>query len=303
MENTSIEWAHHTFNPWEGCTKIGPGCDNCYAETRNNRFKGGNWGPGAPRRRTAESNWKKPLTWNRKAAKKGIRYRVFCASIADIFDNEVSIDWVIDLFDLIRRTPHLNWMILTKRIGRAHDVIRIAARRVDIRSRGIELYAWIKNWADGQPPSNVWLGATIVNQHEANRDIVKLLRTPAIIRFLSMEPLLGRVDFTGLWYPFDDPAIHVNMLEMLDLVIVGGEAGKNARPTHPDWVRLIRDQCVALCTSFMFKQWGEWVSVSEVSGIGAHYHFDDGETLRKVGKKNAGRMLDGQLWDQYPGEW
>ena len=117
VENTKIEWAHHTFNPWEGCTKVGPGCDHCYAERRNNRFHGGNWGPGAPRRRTSPANWAKPRRWNRQAAELGTRYRVFCASLVDWLDNEVAVDWLADLLNLIRCTPHLDWLLLSKRIG------------------------------------------------------------------------------------------------------------------------------------------------------------------------------------------
>jgi protein gp37 len=181
-DNTSIEWCDHTFNPWEGCQKVSPGCDHCYAETRNARFNGTavNWGPGAPRRRTSEANWKKPLKWNREAqaffAAHGRRQRVFCASLADVFDNAVDPQWRRDLFNLILQTPHLDWLLLTKRIGNVSGVIRDQLLH--------------------PLPPNVWMGITVVNQEEADRDIPKLLAIDASVRFLSMEPLLGHIDLT-----------------------------------------------------------------------------------------------------------
>ncbi len=153
-ENSKIEWTDHTFNPWEGCQKVGPGCDHCYAETRNARFAGGtaiNWGPDAPRRRTSTSNWAKPRAWNAAAAeffaKHGRRQRVFCASLADVFDTAVPVQWRRDLFDLIEATPHLDWLLLTKRIGNARN-----------------LYAGAYLDSARPWPDNVWLGATVVTQ-------------------------------------------------------------------------------------------------------------------------------------------
>ncbi|WP_156438002.1 DUF5131 family protein, partial [Burkholderia sp. BDU5] len=192
-ENSKIEWCDHTFNPWEGCQKVGPGCDHCYAEARNARFGGGaapNWGAGAPRRRTSAANWRKPLAWNAAHAdffaEHGRRQRVFCASLADVFDNAVDPAWRRELFDLIELTPNLNWLLLTKRIG---NVFEMVAR------------ARTHDWLAGR--DNVWLGATIVNQAEADRDIPKLLAVPAPVRFLSMEPLLGPVDLR--FHIFSEP--------------------------------------------------------------------------------------------------
>ena len=216
-ENTKIEWTDHTFNPWEGCQKVGPGCDNCYAETRNARFAGGqaiNWGPGAPRRRTTAANWRKPLAWNANHeaffAEHGRRQRVFCASLADVFDNAVDPQWRVDLFELIMKTPHLDWLLLTKRIGNAYDMIHAALWDLaDAASTQHNTTLTL--------PTNVWLGATVVNQEEADRDIPKLLAVPAKVRFLSMEPLLGPVDLEracdlaeaqickGTWKDMADP--------------------------------------------------------------------------------------------------
>lgn len=187
-ELSKIEWTDHTFNPCEGCQKVGPGCDHCYAETRNARYNSGqavNWGPGTPRRRTSAANWRKPLAWNHAHeqffAQYGWRQRVFRASLADVFDNATPDAWRADLIDLIWKTPRLHWLLFTKRIGHAE---RMIARALELAGRGINT-PW--------PWSNVWIGAAVVNQ-EADRDIPKLLAVPAVKRFLSMEPLLGRVD-------------------------------------------------------------------------------------------------------------
>jgi protein gp37 len=275
-ENSKIEWTDHTFNPWEGCQKVGPGCDHCYAETRNARYAGGqaiNWGPGAPRRRTGGSNWNKPLAWNAAHAeffaKHGRRQRVFCASLADVFDNAVDPQWRADLFSLIAKTPNLDWLLLTKRIGNVRGMLAELAHPHD---QDLTLL-------DMMPLPNVWIGATIVNQEEADRDIPKLLAVPARVRFLSMEPLLGPVNLTripvsgGGFHEFD-PLVTANVLQrpeaypplpQVDWVIVGGESGPGARPMHPGWTRGLRDQCAAAGVPFLFKQWGEWKPISEMS--------------------------------------
>lgn len=316
-ENTKIEWADHTFNPWEGCQKVAPGCDHCYAEVRNARFAGGtaiNWGPGAPRRRTSAANWKKPLAWNAAAADfmaaHGRRQRVFCASLADVFDNAVDPAWRVDLLELIAKTPHLDWLLLTKRIGNAHDLLDAA---LEVMSHGLT------EWAE-VPWPNVWIGATIVNQEEADRDIPKLLAAPAARRFLSMEPLLGAVDFyqcSATWSATGhEPWLNRPILGGIDWVIVGGESGLGARPMHPTWARSLRDQCAAAGVPFLFKQHGEWAPAQEGRSIlgktlilqGAApfsdrpkwHRFEDGQHMAKIGKRAAGRELDGQKHDGFP---
>lgn len=292
-ENSNIEWTNHTFNPWEGCQKVGPGCDHCYAETRNARFGGGtaiNWGPGAPRRRTSASNWNKPLLWNKQAeafmAQNGRRQRVFCASLADVFDNAVDPAWRDDLFTLIEATPNLDWLLLTKRIGNVGNMLPVPF--------DFDLLF-----------PNVWLGATIVNQEEADRDIPKLLAVPARVRFLSMEPLLGPVDL----YPFLEPSMrHGVDMPGLDWVIDGGESGPGARPKHPDWSRSLRDQCAAAGVPYLHKQWGEWAPRSHLTPdqcFGKKTHRIEGDNPNDcwgyfVGKKSAGRLLDGVQHDGYP---
>lgn len=305
--NSKIEWTDHTFNPWEGCTKVGPGCDHCYAETRNARFAGGtavNWGPDAPRRRTSATNWRKPLAWNAAAdtfmAAHGRRQRVFCASLADVFDNAVDPAWRRDLFDLIELTPNLDWLLLTKRIG---NVARMVA---DARTH---------DWLAGR--RNVMLGATVVNQAEADRDIPKLLAVPAARRFLSMEPLLGPANLTRInidghreIYPLtgttgreDEDGNPMPDLPRIDWVIVGGESGPGARPMSPDWARCLRDQCAAAGVPYLFKQWGEWLPMlGQVEGMRVREKTEtaDGWVMGYAGKKAAGRLLDGAQHNGYP---
>lgn len=321
-ENSKIEWTDHTFNPWEGCQKVGPGCDHCYAEARNARFSGGqaiNWGPGAPRRRTSAANWKKPPRWNAQAEREGRRYRVFCASLADVFDNQVPQLWRTSLFGLIHDTPHLDWLLLTKRIGNAADMLRSDP------PEGIDMASL----------PNLWLGATVVNQEEADRDIPKLLAVPAHVRFLSIEPMLGPITLEGMFANLQRINDGTNALEALDWVIAGGESGPHARPAHPEWFRSLRDQCQAAGVPFLFKQWGEWatddvddetVSIRDYAGVlpdgraslmsqGYEIPFDDGAALAargnvrldgrtlmcRIGKRAAGRLLDGVEHNGFPG--
>lgn len=303
-DNTKIEWADKTFNPWIGCQKVGPGCDHCYAEAWDARGLQGQeprWGAHANRTRTSPANWRKPLAWDKAAKAAGERHRVFCASLADVFDNHTSIlpEWRADLWALIRATPNLDWMLLTKRPGNIAKMLP-------------------EDWGNGH--TNVWLGCTVVNQEEADRDVSKLLDVPAVVRFLSMEPLLGPVDLEQYTRDFG------TWLDFLHLVIVGGESGPGARPMHPDWARSLRDQCVAANVAFHFKQWGEWTDQTEGEKTGSEDKIftPDGKVMgvgirkyglgavepgwkeagavwmSRVGKKAAGRLLDGRTWDEMP---
>ncbi len=216
-ENSAIAWTDHTFNPWVGCTKVSPACDNCYAESWSKRSGQVNWGHGQPRRRTTEANWSKPIKWNRQAETEGIRRRVFCASLADVFDAEVDPMWRENLFNLIDITPALDWLLLTKRP-------KVAAEYFD---------------GDVVPP-NVWVGTTVENQKMADTRIPHLMSINAQVRFLSMEPLLEPVE------------LKVGILP--DWIIVGGESGANARPMNADWARRLRDLCAHFDVPFFFKQ-------------------------------------------------
>lgn len=319
-ENTKIEWTDHTFNPWIGCTKVSAACDHCYAERWEARF-GHSWGPHV-RRRTSATNWRKPLAWDRAAKAAGKRARVFCASLADVFDNDRSITsgWRGDLWHLIHRTPNLDWLLLTKRPQNIARFLRP------------EEYGDLPSWGDGWP--NVWIGTTVENQQEADRRVPHLLATPAYVRFLSCEPLLGPVNLEEIAIPRPDLRASViwdalrgwgGAPAKLDLVIVGGESGPGARPMHPDWARSLRDQCGAAGVVFHFKQWGEWEVALDrdrddpdwradystnyvdrgkskwlnLKG-GCGFHGERFHVMRRVGKKAAGRLLDGIIWDQMP---
>jgi len=305
---TNIEWCDSTFNPWIGCTRVSPACDDCYAaRSTPARTLGVSWGAGQPRHRTSASNWELPKRWQREAAafqaQHGRRRRVFCASLADVFDNEVPDAWRMDLFKVIADTPDLDWLLLTKRIGNVPKHLQNDGLAFDIIGR------------------NVWLGITVVNQAEVDRDVPKLLRVPAAVRFLSVEPMLGPISFEGL-FASDRVNDGTNTLEALDWVICGGESGTKARPMHPDWARSLRDQCAAAGVPFLFKQHGEWLPTTFCDDEAAMlpvkrtvYIYPDGhyvplgesinfftgvEETAWVGKKAAGRLLDGRTHDGFP---
>lgn len=220
-ENSLIEWTDHTFNPWIGCTKVSPACDNCYAEAlMDTRYGRVEWGAGNPRIRTKD--WTKPRKWQRDAERTSTRPFVFCASLADVFDNEVDPQWRTDLFQLIYETPNLVWLLLTKRVG---NVIKMMD--------GLAL------------PRNVAIGATMADQAEYDRDRMKLAEVRfalhPLFTFGSFEPLLGKVILDK---------------NAPDWVIVGGESGANARPMNLDWARSLQDQCREMGRVFNFKQVG-----------------------------------------------
>jgi protein gp37 len=326
-KDTKIEWADHTFNPWIGCTKISPACDNCYAErSMPAKFQGITWGSGQPRKRTSAEYWKQPLRWNKEAERTGTRPRVFCASLADWADNEVPVQWRIDLLNLIGQTPNLDWLLLTKRIGNARQMLDEACRL----GFGNAVLGWANNPLKSGPIlENVWIGVTVCNQIEADRDIPKLLEVAAVRRFVSIEPLLGPVDLKqylashdfGVAPPTSRAAQAVKKIEasrgrfFIDWVIVGGESGPQARPMHPEWARSLRDQAVAAGVAFFFKQWGAW---RPTWGLAKHLVYPDGqfiagthdhpdawkhkiaEPMYCMRKKDAGRRLDGREWDEIP---
>ncbi len=223
--NSAIEWCHHSFNPWWGCFKVSDGCKNCYAETLSKRFGHAIWGPSATttRRTFGSKHWEEPLAWNAVAEREGVRKRVFCASMADVFEsNERLIYERKHLWQVIRRTPHLDWLLLTKR---PENICLMVPT----------------DWLD-TPPDNVWYGTSVENQNVEIR-IYELACVPARVRFLSCEPLLGPLN---LQYWLDSGAIH--------WVIAGAESGHGARSMDMAWVRSLRDQCTAAGVAFFFKQ-------------------------------------------------
>jgi protein gp37 len=301
MQNSEISWTDHTFNPWWGCIKVSPGCEHCYAETLAHRYKFNVWGPAktTARRMMSENYWKQPIKWNAAAQSAGTRARVFCASMADVYEDHPQVrDARADLFNLIAKTPHLDWLLLTKRPENIERMGPMAWRLV--------------------PPENVWFGTSVENQEQADKRIPELLKVPARVRFLSCEPLLGAVN---IWRDLLQGGIH--------WVIAGGESGHSARPMHPDWARTLRDECDASGVAFHFKQWGEYEPYEEDAQPpfwnDQHGHHIDGHALdildpetgemgkgwhedslygpaafRRVGKHAAGRLLDGRTWDELP---
>lgn len=410
-ERSAIEWCDSTFNPWLGCTKISPACDHCYAEAHmDTRLGRVQWGAGQPRQRTSAANWRQPLKWNAQADYFGqcdvcghrgekqfmqaadgrkvrtavcqscnnglmqpARRRVFCASLADWLDKEVPVAWLADLLSLIHRTPNLDWLLLSKRIGnwraRISAVVDLFEHRMVVSGLGDNHgYAMTRNWLTGEAPANVWLGATVCNQPEADRDIPKLLAVPARVRFLSIEPMLSAINLDywirptvhcgacGFYYPpaeaIPDPNGHLMGADecskcgahscmgtwwgeeaieersrsddeelddwdcgyKLHQIICGGESGPHARPMHPDWVRSLRDQCAAAGVPFLLKQWGEWIPPDQQHGgplfmsradqitheRSGRFCVVGGMPFWKIGKRAAGRLLDGKEHNGFP---
>ncbi|WP_029421758.1 DUF5131 family protein [Alicyclobacillus macrosporangiidus] len=325
--STTIEWTDTTWNVITGCSKVSEGCRHCYAETVDRRFaqKWGHefkpWtGPNAahnvrlhPERLTMPLHWRKPR-------------KVFVNSMSDLFHEQVPDNFLDEVFGvilacrLLENRPDHVFQILTKRPRRMlayfterrpDELVRAWAQAANLNVALDDPDVIFSEYAEAYvdrvwPLPNVWLGVSVENQQAADERIPLLLQTPAAVRFLSCEPLLGPVDLSE-FKPFDGecycqgrpdgckPGKAVGCPEnAIDWVIVGGESGPNARPMHPDWVESLRDQCQAVGVPFFFKQWGEFVPVDWVRASSS------GFPMRRVGKKAAGRMLDGRTWDEYP---
>lgn len=259
-ENSKIQWTTHTFNPWRGCTKVSEGCQHCYAEAMSGRNPAvlGEWGPTGTRVVAAEAMWREPPKWDREARMTGTRARVFCASLADVFEGPETMpeDTMMStyptrvpflgnqqiaqardrLFRLIDETPNLDWLLLTKR---PQNVMPLYGNWLHwtstMRRRAVEF------------PPNVWIGASAENQQRLEERAPHLLRIPARVRFISAEPLLGPLDLC----PWLDRANGIGW------VIVGGESGGGARPFDTDWARVIRDQCGDAGVPCFVKQLGQ----------------------------------------------
>lgn len=357
MQNTKIEWTDATWNPVRGCSRVSEGCRNCYAENIARRFSG----PGKPYEglvsdhgtfngniMLAQKMLDTPFRWQRPR-------RVFVNSTSDLFHDGVP-DWYIDrVFAVMALCPQHQFQILTKRparmlqwfrrdpdLGRIMSECHMQSRKrpytrraIPDRRNGYPPAGWeICSAAHQWPLPNVWLGVSVENQKAADERIPLLLQTPAAIRFISAEPLLGPVDLTDL-HGSDSESFCIDGLtgdevecyygdrfprfNRVDWVIAGGESGKNARPMHPEWARSLRDQCAAADVPFFFKQWGRWAPVDLAGEEGAHDWFivahngdhdiPDGRApdarqgevaMRPTTKAKAGRTLDGRTWDQYP---
>lgn len=236
MGKTKIEWADYTWNPWVGCQKVGPGCDNCYAESWAKRSGLVQWGPDAIRRKTSNPNWRAPHAWNKRAEAEGRPATVFCGSLMDWADNKAPLGARGAMWEVIRQTPNLIWMLLTKRPGNIRGCLP-------------------SDWDRGYP--NVALMITVVNQQEADRDIPGFLKIAARWRGLSVEPMLGPVN---LWSDANYPLPGGGTGSAFDwgrgvhFVITGGESGPKRRPSDPEWFRSIRDQCAAAGAAYFHKQ-------------------------------------------------
>ena len=270
---TKIQWCDATFNPWIGCAKVAPGCEHCYAEADMDKRRGRvKWGVNGTRSVTSTAYWRKPLKWEREAKAAGVRRRVFCVSLGDVFEDREELKlWRERLFDLIDETPNLDWLLLTKR---PENILRMwpltpgmppTLVEFDQSGKATGYKQWDRATQLMHRP-NVWLGTSISDQATADKAIPKLLkcRDLAPVLFLSAEPLLGPIDLTGELVSSDgfvsalaDGPIHVSDGGRgIDWIIVGGESGPNARPCHMEWIRSLVDQCRAIGHPCFVKQLG-----------------------------------------------
>jgi protein gp37 len=309
-DKTGIEWADATWNPVWGCTPVSPGCDHCYAETLVNGRLAHLHPGGFAKVRLRPEQLDKPLRWRRPR-------RIFVNSMSDLFHDDIPDDYIARVFAVMAYAHQHTFQLLTKRHGRMRSLLSSPAfaKLVDAEWCGVQDWFWGRlpdldymyptasphgsNW----PLPNVWLGVSVENQQWADIRIPALLETPAAVRFLSCEPLLGPTDIAL----YLDPSRGVDSRgKAIDWVIVGGESGHDARPMHPDWARSLRTQCHTAGVAFLFKQWGEWVPEQQspedvvIPGQVRYHEWRDGspDSLR-LGKKAAGRELDGRTWDEY----
>lgn len=313
-EHTGIEWAHHTLNLWVGCSKVNKLCQNCYAErstfAKVRRADGIElWGAKADRRLVSEKTVNQVYRWNQAALEDGERRRVFCSSLSDILEDRRDLDRPrFNLWKIVEDCQGLNFLLLSKR---PENFARFTPR----------------SWRDGSWPSNAWAGTSAGDQETAEDAIPKLIDAArmAPVLFVSIEPMVGPIDFSAIRIHDDELGARWRVLEdALSWVIVGGESGPDARPMHPDWPRSIRDQCVDAGVPFFFKQWGGWSAVYDrdvddpdwgrcdvvrdstprgrwLNLSGGHgFHGDRVVRVDRIGKKAAGRELDGRTWDQTP---
>lgn len=329
-DKTKIEWTDATWNPVTGCTKVSPGCDHCYAETIANRFTGTKAYPRGFDVTLRPERLDQPLRWQRPR-------RVFVNSMSDLFHKDVPDEYIARVFAVMALADQHTFQVLTKRPGRMRSLLSSDAFMQAVDSAIPGVVAALRPprvWYDTWPLPNVWLGTSVEDQRWANVRVPQLLDTPATVRFLSCEPLLGPVDlvFTDTreqtywlsgrpgWGPEEDRGDGLVTQPLvigpsIDWVIVGGESGPNARVMQLDWAESLRDQCTGAGIPFFFKQWGEWQPTTRI-GAGVlddprerfGEEVEDGKfpqatwrrLYRRVGKKLAGRDLAGRTWDEYP---
>ena len=314
-DRTCIEWTDATWNPIRGCSRVSPGCVHCYAEGVAKRFSG----PGQPYEgliskhgawngniRFIEHALDQPLRWKRPR-------RIFVNSMSDLFHENVSDLQITRIFDVMEQAYWHTFQVLTKRPERMRDFVQRReanhqeyARKFDncpteaMRSSPAASDARRRAAA---PPSNIWLGVSVENQEAADERIPLLLQIPAAIRFLSCEPLLGPIDLDGLW-GYAGSALSVDLAHWpIHWVIAGGESGRGARPMDANWARGLRDQCNLADVAFFFKQWGEYLPAGQDGNPDIEpWEINASDEPAKVGKKRAGRRLDGRIWNEFPKE-
>ena len=308
-ERTAIEWAEVTWNPLAGCSVVSPGCTNCYAMREAGRrlassakYRGLTLGSAAGPVWTGEVRLWEPA-FHADFLFSPQPKRVFVNSMSDLFHEAVPDDWIDRIIAVMVLCPQHTFQVLTKRAERMRDYLSAPATdgRIILQILDRQAMPAGLKW----PFHNVWLGVSVEDQRRADERIPLLLRTPAAVRWVSAEPLLGRLDVRD-WLPRTAtgrhlPALRGMPIRGVDWIVVGGESGPRARPMHPDWARSLRDQCAAAGVPFFFKQWGEWAPTDRPDRFS---YSQMGNGLFRLGKKAAGRLLDGREWNEYPqGPW
>lgn len=340
-DNTHIEWTDATWNPITGCSVVSAGCKHCYAmKLAGTRLQHHPSRAGLTIDTKAGPVWNGQVRFNEQWLDQPLRWkrprRIFVCAHGDLFHESVPDEWIDKVFAVMALAPQHTFQVLTKRpermlrymthwpdaAGRFHHVAYQAEKmRPDLPVGMPDGWRWQlqKRW----PLPNVWLGVSVEDQAAADERIPQLLQTPAAVRWISAEPLLGPInlnttppragsrpingftvaDISGCLPRWQAEPMRAKLRDGLDWVVAGGESGHGARPMHPDWARSLRDQCAAAGVAFLFKQWGEWADANYyASEIQESYDvrgLTSGASIR-VGKKAAGRLLDGVQHDGYP---
>lgn len=298
MSKTKIDWADRVWNPVTGCSKISEGCQNCYAERMSKRLQ-----LMAPKKYSQGFSVKCHPEALQEPLKIKKSQRIFVCSMSDLFHDEVPFEFIDSVFAVMALCPQHTFIVLTKRPQRMAEYYKrlgkhaskgpVSLASAEFAPEGS--FFW-KLTDTGWVLPNVWLGVTAENQARADERVPILLQIPAAVRFVSIEPMLSEVD---LRYSCFNGADSFGSLPGLDWVICGGETGPGARPTHPDWVRSLRDQCAAANVPFFFKQWGEWFPDTKRCFLAQSQIFGN-TAIFKIGKKAAGHMLDGKEHREFP---
>ncbi|MEJ8571289.1 phage Gp37/Gp68 family protein [Microbaculum marinum] len=326
-EVSSIEWTDATWNPVTGCSVVSPGCKKCYAMTlAGTRLREHPSRAGLTRPSKAGPVWTGEVRLNEEWLTQPLRWRrprmIFVCAHGDLFHEAVPDEWIDRIFAVMTMTPQHTYQVLTKRSARMRSYFTFDdgfGRWGHIEHRAKQMFdipagKTLANYGGSNLP-NVWLGVSVEDQQRAGERIPDLLATPATVRFVSAEPLLGPVDLTRYLSPIGAAGRCISIdgdwwhkpgecgacRPSVDWVIVGGESGRGARPMHPDWARSLRDQCVAAQVPFFFKQWGEWCTAKGQPGhLPISHVFADGYQMIRLGKKAAGALLDGRDWREMP---